>query len=295
MPVTVRRATEDDLRKVYLLLSTSTLNSAPLSFEMRARMFRPVWGGTEGYYGYVMEDGDEVVGFLGLLFTQREIRGASHRFCEIHSWYVREQYRNESLRLFLPALSVRKATLVNYTPTETVYEISKKFGFEDLESRLLLLYPVPTPAAARRAVRVETRRHVIAQYLDEADRRIFLDHENVACQHYLVRGKNDTEYLYVIAKKMWLKPYRPFGRIMYASNKAKLLAHLDYLRLFWCARLAVPLMVIDEDELDGAPRPAFSRQKPREVPSLYKSKDLKAEDIRPPLYTLPLLIGYRLH
>jgi hypothetical protein len=294
MSVTVRKATEVDLHKVYLLLSTSTLNSAGLSFDMRARMFRPVWGGTEGYYGYVMENGDEVVGFLGLLFTEREIRGARHKFCEIHSWYVREEYRKESMRLFLPALSVRKATLVNYTPTETVYDISKKFGFEDLETRLLLFFPVPTPWALRAAVGVETRKHVIVQYLDDADRRIFFDHENVDCKHYLIRSRDGTGYSYVVIKKMWLRPYLPFGRIMYASDKKILLNHLNYLRLYWCARLAVPLIVIDEDELDGA-RPAFTRRKPRDVPSLYKSKDLKAEDIRPPLYTLPLLIGYRLH
>jgi hypothetical protein len=295
MPVSVRKATEDDLHSVYVLLSNSTLNSAWIPLDARKRMFRPVWGGSEKYYGYVMEDGGEVVGFLGTLFTERDAGGKRHKFCEIHSWYVKDEYRNESLKLFLPVMSVRNATLLNYTPTRTVYDISKKFGWDDLETSLLLFLPVPTYKSLGLGIGVETRKHAIVQYLDEADKQIFLDHENIACHHFLIREKNGTDYAYVIIKKMRLGRFRPFGRIVYASNKKMLLERISYLKMYWCLRLGLAFVVMDRDEADITRKLPFTKEIAREIPSLYKSKDLKPEDIKPPLYTLPLLIGYRLH
>ncbi|MBT2401562.1 GNAT family N-acetyltransferase [Streptomyces sp. ISL-100] len=295
MDTSVRRAVAEDLPKVYALLRDSSLNSAWVPLDARRRMFRPVWGGDEGYYGYVLEDGDDVVGFLGLLFTEREISGVKRKFCEIHSWYVKEEYRHDSMKLFLPALSVRKATLVNYTPTQTVYDISKKFGFDDLETKLRAFLPVPTFRSLGLGVRLETKKHVIVQYLDEADRKIFLDHTDVECNHFLIRGRSDTDYSYIILKKMRLGRFRPFGRVLYASNKKMLVENIDFLKLYWCFRFGVALIAMDDDELGTDWKLPFTKVIPREFPSLYKSKELEAADIKPALYTLPLLIGYRLH
>jgi hypothetical protein len=295
MSVSVRKATEDDLYKVYVLLSNSTLNSAWIPLEMRRRMFQPVWAGSEGYYGYVMENDDEVVGFLGTLFTEREIAGEKHKFCEIHSWYVKEQFRNRSMNLFLPVMSMRKVTLLNYTPTQAVYDISKKFGWSDLETALLMFLPVPTPWSLKRGIEVETRKHVIFQHLDEADKQIFLDHVNVPCRHFLIREKKGTGYAYVIVKKLRLGRLLPFGRIVYASNNDLLFEYIDRLRLYWCLRLGLLFMAVDQDQAETTRKLRLTRKVPRKVPSLYKSKALKAEDIKPPLYNLPLLIGYRLH
>ncbi|PYC87706.1 hypothetical protein C7C46_02860 [Streptomyces tateyamensis] len=299
MPVTVRRAVAEDLHQVYPLLRDSTLNSSWIPFESRRRMFQPQWGGNEGYYGYVMEDGSEVVGFLGTLFTERDIDGRRHKFCEIHSWFVKDAYRNESMKLFLPVMSIRKATLLNYTPTRTVYDISKKFGWADLETKVLQFLPVPTPRTLSPGYRLETRKHLIIQHLDEADRKIFLDHENLDCRHYLVMRRGSTDYLYLVVKKLRLRKYVPFGRILYASNKPMLLDVIDRLRLDLCLRLGAAFVVIDHAELadllDQRGAPAFAKVVTREVPSQYKSKDLTAQDIGPALYSLPLLIGYRLH
>jgi hypothetical protein len=94
---------------------------------------------------------------------------------------------------------------------------------------------------------------------------------------------------------MWLRPYLPFGRIIYASDPKVLLEAVDRLKMYWLLRFGLPFVVIDHDEVEVEARLPFTKSMPREVPSLYKSKDLKAEDIKPPLRTLPLLIGYRLH
>lgn len=297
MPVSARKATEDDLHKVCVLMSDLLGKVALKSswIATRKRMFQPFWGGSEGYYGYILEDGGEVVGFLGTLFTEREIEGQRHKFCEIHSWYVKKDYRNESIKLLLLVMAVRNATLLNYTPNQGVYDMCKKFGWQDLETRLLVFLPVPTVKSFGPDISVETRKDVIIQHLGKADKQIFLDHAKVVCRHFLIREKDGTSYSYVIVKKMRLGRFRPFGRIIYASNTEMLLKHIDYLKMYWCLRLGLPFVMIDRDQAETTRKLPFTKEIARPVPSLYKSKDLRPADIKPPLYTLPLLIGYPLH
>jgi len=296
MLVSVRKANEDDVHKVHVLLNDLTTRETPWSsLESRRRMFRPIWSGSEGYYGYILETGDEVVGFLGTLFTEREIHGKKRKFCEIHNWYVKDKYRNESMRLFLPALSLRNAILLNYTPNKDVYKLCKKFGWEDLETKLLLFLPVPRIKSLGRNIEVETRKDEIIKHLDEANRQIYVDHENIECHHYLIREKNTDEYVYIIIKKLRLGRLRPFGRIMYVSNKEMFLKYIDYLKMHWCRKLGLLFVVMGRHEIETNKKLPYTMEVTRKIPSLYKSKDLKPQDIRPALYSVPLLISYRLH
>ncbi|WP_437924062.1 hypothetical protein WMF37_34165 [Sorangium sp. So ce291] len=291
MSPTVRKAERRDLYPVYELLRSSTLNSSWVPLDVRRRMFEPVWGGKEEYFGYVLEDGP-VVGFLGLLFTEREVRGKPHRFCELHSWYVRDEYRNESIKLLLPALSMKNVTLLNYTPTKPVYEISVKFGFQDLEKKLLLVYPVPTPGALRMPATLLSERHEVSASLEGADRVIFNDHAHLDCMHFVLKGRAG-ETCYFLMKRMQRRWFEPFGRVLYVGDRRLFLEALPYLRVYLCLRYGLQCLVLDQGDLEGE-RVPFSRVIDREVPSLIKSRTVEPQDMKP-LYTLPLLLGYKLH
>ena len=115
------------------------------------------------------------------------------------------------------------------------------------------------------------------------------------CKHYLIINSNGDDYCYIIFKKMWLKKRIPFGRVIYASNTELFQRSVDRLKLYWALRLGVAFIVTDQAVVTPGRKRAFTKTLPREFPSLFKSKELTAEDIKPPLYTLPLLVGYRLH
>jgi hypothetical protein len=293
MSAVVRGAVESDLFGVYRLLRDSTLNSRNLPLDARRRMFEHVWGGREPTYGYVMEDEGKIVGFLGTLYTERVVNGRPHKFCEIHSWYVEESYRNQSLSLLLPALSMKNITILNYTPTQTVYDISCKFGFQDLEKNLLLIYPVPTGFSK---IDILSDKSVVADHLDGENARIFNDHRDVECHHLCVmrRDRPQDRPLYLIVKSMRRRWFEPFGRVLYVSDRAAFTDLLGTLRWKLCLRFGWQCLVANEMDVDVDRLPAMTKRMPREVPSQIKSKTLKPEDIHP-LYTLPLLLGYRLH
>lgn len=295
MNVTVRKALRDDMYPVCKLLRESTLNSNWISVNVRKRMFQDPWAGGEEYFGYVMQDGHEVVGFLGLLFTRQPVNGPQERFCELHSWYVKEAYRKESLKLLLPALAIRKVTLLNYTPTQDVYELSKKFGFSDLETELLLIYPLPNVFNMRRRYRLETDARVVQGRLSDSDKLIFHDHANVDCRHLLIIDRTTQLSCYLIIKKMQRRWFEPLGRILYVSDPELFARSVDSWRLTLCLSLGVQCLVSNAAELSDY-RIAWTRTIKRDVPSLIrtKSESLNPQHIKP-IYNLPLLIGYRLH
>jgi len=43
--------------------------------------------------GYALLDGDTVVGMMGMVFSERVIDGKNHNFCNLHTWWVREDHR----------------------------------------------------------------------------------------------------------------------------------------------------------------------------------------------------------
>lgn len=292
MPATVRKATKDDAYEVCELLSRSTLRSRSIPMEVRRPMFDHIWGGTEDYCGYVLEDG-RIVGFLGMLFTTRPVNGATHKFCEVHSWYVEDAYRNESISLFIPLLSLKGFTLLNYTPTKSVYDISVKFGFQDLESKLRIVYPIPSLDVARRRFELSSARHEVFGHLSGEDKRIFNDHADLQCTHTVVRRRDTGESCYFLWKKMRKRWFEPLGRILYVGNKRLFLEALPFLRTHLCFRHGLQFLVLNHVDFCDASIP-FSRVIAREVPSLIRSKTLLADQVAP-LHTLPLLIGYALH
>lgn len=295
MSVIIRKAFSSDMFSVCKLLRESTLDSNWISIHIRKRMFQNFWAGGEDYFGYLMLDGEEVVGFLGLLFTRQPINGPEDRFCELHSWYVKEPYCKESLRLLLPVLSMRKVTLLNYTPTPDVYKISKKLGFADLETRLCLIYPLLNPLRMRWRYRLETNVFNIWGRLSEQGKVIFHDHAGLDCRHMMIVDEASDRNCYMIVKKMRRRRFEPFARLLYVSDHGLCANSIDSWRLKLCLILGVQCLVSDAAIFDGLPI-AFSRVIRRDVPSLIKTRSerLTAGVIKP-IYSLPLLIGYKLH
>ncbi|WP_035061649.1 GNAT family N-acetyltransferase [Andreprevotia chitinilytica] len=287
--VDIRKATENDCEQVYQLLRSSPLNSRGLPRENRERMFRRHWGGEEDYYGYVMTDEDKVVGYIGTLFSRREVGGVERKFCEIHSWYVQDAYRNESLKLFFPICGLRGYEITNLTPTQGVLDIQRKFGFVDLETHLRVIYPLPTLASFTTRYRLQYDPERIDEQLEGEGRRVFDDHRHLNCLHVLASNAAG-ETCYLMVKKLRRSHLEPYARVFYISNLKVFHELLPVLRTRLCLKLKVRCLVMNDDLLEGR-TPRFSSRMTREVPSIYKSKNLGKQDINH-LYSAPLVLDY---
>lgn len=136
----VRSVTSDDFEQVYPLLATFPGSRRPRE-EWRRMLFDPPWDSGGPERGYALFDGARAVGFLGTLFSVRQVQGVPHRFCNLSSWVVDDAHRSSSLRLVFPILALKDVTVVNLTPSETAHAIFIGLGFRILEDHQSLTLP----------------------------------------------------------------------------------------------------------------------------------------------------------
>lgn len=97
------------------------------------RLFNNLWD-PQGRAGLVMLDGEQVVGFLGTIYSTREINGEPINFLNLTSWIVEESHRSQSLSLLFAALADKSQTLTDLTASPEATAILKRLGFKTLES-----------------------------------------------------------------------------------------------------------------------------------------------------------------
>jgi len=184
-------------------------------------LFNPSPNQDEDYCGYALQSGDKIVGMLGMLFCKRTIGGIERRICNLHSWYVNEEFRAYSLMLMRPALRLKDHTLTDFTPTRQVCEISKKLGFQSLDSRLTLLMPIRSPRGSAEVQFCEDTTSVVSQ-LSDSDGRLLEDHHYNHSGHLLVT--EGDAYCLVVFNRVE-RHALPYCHIHYISNKPMFARH----------------------------------------------------------------------
>jgi hypothetical protein len=170
----------------------------PLSSEADWRnVLDYAWDLGEGYSGYAMLDNDEVVGMMAMVFSRRLINGVEKKFCNLHTWWVREDYRGRSVAMLRPILRLNDYTITHFTPCDRVRAVTKRLGFEDLDSRLRILLPQPVRSrkAMSRGADLLFEAAQITPKLDAGNQRILLDHLPYRVGNLLVQDGVRSSYV----------------------------------------------------------------------------------------------------
>jgi len=270
--VTVRKAMGDDFERVYPLLLE--FKNPYIRKSEWNRLFIDHWGEAKGHFGYVMLDGEEAVGFLGLLFSRRTVRGRERRFCNLTSWIVREPYRGRSLFLLLPVLQERDTTLVDLTPSAEVYALLRKAGFQDFETRQRILFPVPAHGPE---CTVTFDRAALDSSLDPESLRIFMDHPFPGCRHALIESPKGRCYVVLNRMVRRKKPYF-MAVIQHLSDREAFVKCAGRAVTRICLHLQVLALFADERLLGGVRIP-LSVTRALNRPRVFRSETFGAEDM----------------
>ncbi len=270
--VTVRKASGDDFERVVPLLLD--FKNPYIRKEEWKRLFTDHWGEARGHFGYVMLDGEEAVGFLGLILSRRTVRGSERRFCNLTSWIVREPYRGRSLFLLLPALKEPDTTLVDLTPSAEVYALLRKAGFHDFETRQRILFPVPA-AGPDCAVRFDPG--VLESGLDPESLKIYRDHRFPGCRHALIESEGGRCYVLMNRMVRRKKPYF-LAVIEHVSDRGVFAECAGRAAIRICLHLQVLALFADERLLGGARIP-LSVTRPLSHPRVFKSETCTGDDM----------------
>jgi hypothetical protein len=254
----VRAVGASDFEQIYPLLKEFN-NAKMREGDWRDMLFDYHWEGRPER-GFALYARDEVVGFLGTIFSKRRIGGREQLVCNTSSWIVKEPYRTASMLLLRPVLALRDCTIVNLTPTQRSYEIFKKLGFKPLESERLLL---PPPISLRfRHGSFTSDLSEIAPHLDADERTICRDLSPVDGVHQVVL-KCAGRQCYVVATKLKVRGIT-FAELHYIGDreffwKNRALAHWALLKTMGAAGVALDRRFAGERTVHFAIRRSANR------------------------------------
>jgi hypothetical protein len=288
--VRIREARAEDFPKVYRLLLE--FENPGVTEDQWRQLFVDHSGQQNGVFGYVMVDGQEIVGFLGMTVGNRTIRNKLHRVCNISNWIVRQPYRGRSLDMRAPLVEESGTTITALSPAPHVLAIFKLLKFQMLDTSERIIVPSPIPAFGNKAV-VVTDPAEIERRLEGERLAIFRHHRLRYNKHLLAVAPEGT--CHVVMNRSWKTLARgvrlPMGRVHHVSSADVFVRHVDRIALAAVTRLRVAALVVNERALGGRriwhslARPGGPRE------GAFKSDDLRPEDIDG-LYSEAVLLNY---
>jgi len=289
--VTIREARADDFERVYPLLVE--FENPHLETEHWRQLFIDHSGLQNGHFGWVLVDGDDIVGFVGTIFGERTIRRKAVRFCNCSSWIVKPAYRAHSLALHAKVISDESVTVTNLSPTAQVLKLLEKLGFTLMDKSERIILPVVTQRTFMDRCEILTRPSAVQDALNGENLRFFRDHQLPFNRHVLLRSAAGDCYVMMnrTLKTIGGGLRLPFARVHYIGAPEFFVRHLEKLVVRVAASLKVVAMIVDDRMLQGTV-PWHSFMRPGgERKAAFRSDGLAAEDIDG-LYTEAVLLNY---
>ena len=279
----VRKAVGIDFEKTYPLFVK--LNNSRLSKDDWRKLFVDHWQSNEGYIGYVLEDKERIVGFLGLMFSHRILNGQQEKFCNLTSWVVEENFRNQSLLLLLPVLKLTNYTLTIHTASKETYAAARKLGFLDLESHFRVILALPLINILFASCQIEINGKNLSEILEGESLQAYKAHLAFRCFHVYIRSSLGNCYL--IGARVFRKNI-PFAQIYYISDPKVFAKFAHRIASVVGLRIKAFAMLVDERFLEGnSILQSFTCSLSN--PRVYKSNSLGKRDLDLLYSELPIL------
>lgn len=274
MTIQVSPITDQDVAGVADFLHANLNTRVPPSAWARA-MSVP-WKVEVPNRGFMLRDGQQVVGVYLAFYSERVIAGQVERFCNLGAWCVLPDCRFHSVRLLKALLAQDGYHFTDLSPSGNVPALDAKLGFRSLDTSTALIPNLPWPILVRRT-RISADPDVIESTLTGTQLEIYHDHaQAVAVRHLvLIRG---SESCYVMFRRTrWRKDLPLLGVILHVSNP----------ELFRRASLPLArhllihhgvLATMAELRIVGT-RPRASLMLPSPPPKMYRSANLEPSQI----------------
>lgn len=189
-----------------------------VSVDHWARALDPPWAVDRPNAGFMLLDGDAVVGVQLAFYSERTIDGTPEPFCNLGAWCVLPAYRLHSLRLLKAVLGQEGYHFTDLSPNRDVVGINSRLSFRFLDTTTSLVPNFPWPTLPGRNV-ISSDPALIARTLTGRDLQLYRDHAATGAARHLVLIRND-EWCYVIFRKDRRKQLPLFVSVLYVSNPA---------------------------------------------------------------------------
>jgi hypothetical protein len=225
-------------------------------------------------HGFMLRDGDRVVGTLLALYSERRFAGRVERFCNLGSWCVLPEYRSRSMSLVQALLAQDGYHVTVLSPDHGPREILHWMGFRSLDTSAALIPNLPWPTLPN-LYRTSSAPEVIARTLSGAELALYRDHRRALAVHHLVltRGEDSCYVMYRIVRYHGVPV---FALILHISDRELFHRALMPLTRRLLVRHGVVATLAERRVVGDEPRLAFRL---RNWPKMYRSPTLQDEQI----------------
>jgi hypothetical protein len=167
-------------------------------------------------HGFMLRDGQAVVGVLLAFYSERLMSGRVERFCNMGAWYVLPSYRSRSMSLLTALLAQEGYHFTNLSPAEAPRTILTWLRFRFLDTSAALIPNLPWLTVPGRT-KISADPEVIERTLAGAELELYRDHAKALATHHLVltRGR---DYCYVMYREFRYKDVPVFAVVLFVSN-----------------------------------------------------------------------------
>lgn len=214
MPVEVAPIRDADVPRMARFLNANLTPPVPVAAWEHATDVP--WAVEKPNNGFMLLDGETVVGVQLAFYSERMIDDRFERFCNLAALCVLPDHRQHGFRLLRALLAQREFHFTDLSPSGNVPALNARLGFEDIDTSGWIVPNLPWPSLSRSIV---ADRATIAQLLEGRDRELFDDHVDAAaaCHLVLTRG---ARHCYVIFRKDRRFRLRLFATILHVSDPA---------------------------------------------------------------------------
>jgi hypothetical protein len=211
VPVEVTPITDADVAAVAAFLHANLNDRVPWD---RAISSAP-WKVEAPNHGFMLREGQRVVGTQLAFYSERLIAGRVERFCNLSSWCVLPEFRFHSLRVHKAVLAQDGYHVTSFTPRENVVPIHARFKFRSLDTSAALIPNLPWPSRPGRT-RISADPDVIESTLAGTELELYRDHAQALAARHIVLIR-DQDSCYVMYREMRRKD-APIAAILHVSN-----------------------------------------------------------------------------
>ncbi len=262
--------TADDLGRVGRFLHQHL--DPRVSAETWASAAVPSWRAPVDDHGYLLVEGDRVVGVYLAFHSERMLGGERRHVCNLAAWCVLESHRAHGVRLLRAQLARKDVVFTDLSPSGSVPELNRRLGFADLDTTTAVVpcVPLPTPG-----VRVVTAPAQIEALLDGRDLEVYRDHRGARAARHVVLATGGA-HCYVMFRKVRRKGLPGFATLLHVSDPELLRHHLGALSRH-LLRHGVLLLLAELRVIEHAPR--LSRRLATPRPKMYRGAGVAPGDV----------------
>lgn len=270
MTVELTPITDDDVETVADFLSANLNGRVP----WRQSCSTVPWQVDAPNHGFMLRDGQRVVGTVLALYSERKLAGRVERFCNMGSWCVLPDYRSRSISLLNALLKQEGYNFTTLSPDDGPQEILQWLKFRFLDTSAAFIPNLPWPTLPGRT-RVSADPDVINRTLAGPVLELYRDHAHAMAAHHLVliRGEKSC---YVMFRKFRHKGVPIFANVLYVSNPLLFHEMLAPLTRHLLLRHGLVATLTELRLIENKPRLSFGL---RNWPKMYRSAGLDPEEI----------------